>query len=357
MLSLKKYIIVTDIGRNCKFIYYYFKKYFQFPSFTLSSAPSHIPSKNDVASENVKNGIGVGDNRLSNLPYNEKENGGFNKLTSTVAGLVKPGKYEDSGFDPKEWLDPGDERKMALFTQYAICAAKQALFDAEWISISDDDKEKTGVCIGSGIGSFQDIIDTSMIYKEHACKSSFYDYGAHKVNPMFIPRVLINMAAGHLSLKYGFHGPNHSVSTACTTGAHSIGDASRFIQFGDADVMIAATKFNDNPKEASRPFDKDRNGFVISEGAGMLVLEEYHHAISRGARIYAEICGYGLSGDAYHMTAPHENGHGAKLAMIRSLNHSKILPKDIDYINTHATSTLIGDVAEIKAIHSLFHSK
>ncbi|CAJ0824040.1 13806_t:CDS:2, partial [Entrophospora sp. SA101] len=196
-------------------------------------------SKNDVASENVKNGIGVGDNRLSNLPYNEKENGGFNKLTSTVAGLVKPGKYEDSGFDPKEWLDPGDERKMALFTQYAICAAKQALFDAEWISISDDDKEKTGVCIGSGIGSFQDIIDTSMIYKEHACKSSFYDYGAHKVNPMFIPRVLINMAAGHLSLKYGFHGPNHSVSTACTTGAHSIGDASRFIQFGDADVMIA----------------------------------------------------------------------------------------------------------------------
>ncbi|CAJ0868508.1 18923_t:CDS:10, partial [Entrophospora sp. SA101] len=284
-------------------------------------------------------------------------NGGFNKLTSTVAGLVKPGKYEDSGFDPKEWLDPGDERKMALFTQYAICAAKQALFDAEWISISDDDKEKTGVCIGSGIGSFQDIIDTSMIYKEHACKSSFYDYGAHKVNPMFIPRVLINMAAGHLSLKYGFHGPNHSVSTACTTGAHSIGDASRFIQFGDADVMIAATKFNDNPKEASRPFDKDRNGFVISEGAGMLVLEEYHHAISRGARIYAEICGYGLSGDAYHMTAPHENGHGAKLAMIRSLNHSKILPKDIDYINTHATSTLIGDVAEIKAIHSLFHSK
>ncbi|CAJ0823328.1 9603_t:CDS:2, partial [Entrophospora sp. SA101] len=138
-------------------------------------------------------------------------------------------------------------------------------------------------------------------------------------------------------------------------------DASRFIQFGDADVMIAAkslaTKFNDNPKEASRPFDKDRNGFVISEGAGMLVLEEYHHAISRGARIYAEICGYGLSGDAYHMTAPHENGHGAKLAMIRSLNHSKILPKDIDYINTHATSTLIGDVAEIKAIHSLFHSK
>ncbi|CAG8472536.1 9913_t:CDS:10 [Diversispora eburnea] len=270
---------------------------------------------------------------FSNLPYNEKEKGVFNELPSTVAGTVKPGKYEVCGFDPKEWLDRGDERKMSLVTQYAICAAKQAIMDAEWYPTSDYEKNQTGVCIGSGIGNIEDI---------------------------------------------GFKkGPNHAVSTACTTGAHSIGDASRFIQFGDADVMIAGgaeaciiplalagfskakslvTKYNDQPEEASRPFDKDRDGFVIGEGAGMIVLEEYNHAKKRGARIYAEISGYGLSGDAHHITAPPENGIGAELAMRRALKHAQLSPDDIDYINAHATSTLLGDIAENRAIKSIFEN-
>ncbi|RHZ81070.1 hypothetical protein Glove_124g15 [Diversispora epigaea] len=305
---------------------------------------------------------------FSNLPYNEKEKGVFNELPSTVAGTVKPGKYEVCGFDPKEWLDRGDERKMALVTQYAICAAKQAIMDAEWHPTSDHEKNQTGVCIGSGIGNIEDIVSTS---------NAFNTRGFKKVSPMFVPKILINMPAGHLTMKYGFRGPNHAVSTACTTGAHSIGDASRFIQFGDADVMIAGgaeaciiplalagfskakslvTKYNDRPEEASRPFDKDRDGFVISEGAGMMVLEEYNHAKKRGARIYAEISGYGLSGDAHHITAPPENGIGAELAMRRALKHAQLSPDDIDYINAHATSTLLGDIAENRAIKSIFEN-
>ncbi|CAG8614801.1 6838_t:CDS:10, partial [Scutellospora calospora] len=289
--------------------------------------------------------------------------GKFNELSSTVAGTVKPGKYNYGGFDPKEWLDPGDERKMSLFTQYAICAAKQALNDAEWAPLSNFEKERTGVCIGSGIGSLEDVISNTM---------TFENYGPKKVSPMFVPKILINMAAGHLTMKYGFRGPNHAVSTACTTGAHAIGDASRFIQFGDADVMIAGgseasilpltiagfakakslvTKYNDMPEEASRPFDRDRDGFVIGEGAGVVVLE-----VCQGAHMYAEIRGYGLSGDAYHMTAPLENGAGAELAMRRALKHAKLSPSDIDYVNAHATSTLLGDLAENRAIKSIFEN-
>ncbi|CAG8641698.1 3694_t:CDS:10, partial [Dentiscutata heterogama] len=314
-----------------------------------------------LKSSNITSKPGVNQNTLE-----EKEVGKFNELSSTVAGKVKPGKYDEGGFDPKEWLDPGDERKMALFTQYAICAAKQALNDAEWVPTSDFEKERTGVCIGSGIGSLEDVISNAMIFenyvrteegKPNVCAKNINKYGDRSLND---------------------EGPNHAVSTACTTGAHAIGDASRFIQFGDADVMIAggseasilpltiagfanrakslATKYNDRPEEASRPFDRDRDGFVISEGAGVVVLEEYNHAKNRGARMYAEIRGYGLSGDAYHMTAPLENGVGAELAMRRALNNAKLSPKDIDYINAHATSTLLGDIAENRAIKSIFES-
>ncbi|CAB4377463.1 uncharacterized protein OCT59_008240 [Rhizophagus irregularis] len=305
-------------------------------------------------------------NNSTYLPYYEREKGVFNELPSTIAGVIKPGKYEDGGFDTNEWLDRGDESRMALFSHYAICAAKQALNDAEWKPTADSEKDRTGVCIGSGIGSLEDVVSNTMKYNAH---------GSRKVSPMFVPRILINMAAGHLTMKYGFRGPNHAVSTACTTGAHSIGDASRFIQFGDADVMVAggseacvlplamsgfakakslATKFNDQPEKASRPFDKDRDGFVVGEGAGMVVLEEYNHAINRGAKIYAELSGYGLSGDAHHITAPPENGIGAELAMRRALSQAKLSPKNIDYINAHATSTQLGDIAENRAIKSIF---
>ncbi|KAG9284228.1 hypothetical protein G9A89_002038 [Geosiphon pyriformis] len=319
----------------------------------------------------IKNGEDH-DNFDTTSPYH-----GFEGLASTVGAVVPRGKIKNDGFDPEEWLDPGvksrfsskhleDQRKMALFTQFAIVAAKQALVDAEWKPDSDLEKERTGVCLGSGIGSLEDVISTSRTYDEQ---------GHRKVSPMFVPKILINMAAGHLTMKYGFRGPNHAVSTACTTGAHSIGDASRFIKFGDADVMVAggsescihplaiagfakakslSTKFNDHPAEASRPFDQDREGFVIGEGAGAIVLEEFEHARNRGARIYAELCG-----DAYHMTAPLEDGSGAALAMRRALQFANIDPLngEIDYINAHATSTVLGDLAENRAIASLFPTR
>ncbi|CAG8491132.1 5558_t:CDS:2 [Ambispora leptoticha] len=291
--------------------------------------------------------------------------GGFEGLPSTVAGIVKRGKAKEGGFDPEEWLDRGDERKMALFTQFAIASAKQALADAEWSADTDYEKERTGVCIGSGVGGFEDVVSSTLIYENQ---------GYRKISPLFVPRMLINMAAGHLTMKYGFRGPNHAVATACTTGAHAIGDASRFIQFGDADVIIAGgsescihplslagakslmTKLNDRPRESSRPFDRERDGFVISEGAGVVVLEELEHAKKRGARIYAEICGYGLSGDAYRMTAPPEDGSGAVLAMKRALHHSRS-GNEIDYVNAHATSTILGDIAENRAIASVFPNR
>ncbi|KAI8140629.1 thiolase-like protein [Fennellomyces sp. T-0311] len=291
---------------------------------------------------------------------------GFEQLPVRIAALVPEGPKEKGEFTSKEWLDRGDERVMAPFTQYAIAAARQALTDAEWIPEKDADKERTGVCIGSGMGSFDDIVSTAVSYSTA---------GYRKVSPMFVPRILINMAAGHLTMKYGFMGPNHAASTACTTGAHSIGDAMRFIQYGDADVMVAggteacvhplaiagfakakslAAQYNDNPTEASRPFDGDRSGFVMGEGAGIVVLEELEHAKQRGARIYAEITGYGLSGDANHMTAPPADGAGAVKSMRRALAVAKLSPADVGYVNAHATSTPVGDAAENRAIKTVF---
>ncbi|KAJ1933963.1 Mitochondrial beta-keto-acyl synthase, partial [Linderina macrospora] len=296
----------------------------------------------------------------------ERPSGGFDKLPSTIAGIVP--RNGDGSFDPKEWLEPGDTKRMADFSQYAMCAANQALADAEWTAPTDAQRERTGVCMGTGVGSMEDVINNHTLYETG---------GLRKISPMFVPKILCNMAAGNISIRYGFYGPNHAVSTACTTGAHAIGDAMRFIKFGDADVMIAgaseaplqplslagfskikalAQGFNDSPEKASRPFDKDRAGFVIGEGAGALVLEELEHAKRRGARIYAEVRGYGLSGDGFHITAPPNNGAGAQRAMRRALETAEIDLADIAYINAHATSTPLGDEIENRAVKSVFGS-
>lgn len=286
-------------------------------------------------------------------------------LPSQVGGTIKFGSAEEGLWDPKSLLTAGEIRSMAPFTQYAIGAAQEALSDCGWSPVTDEQKERTGVCLGSGIGNLDDVYDTTVAY---------HTSGFRKISPLFVPRLLINMAAGHISMKYGFRGPNHAASTACTTGNHSIGDASRFIQFGDADVMLAggseacihplavagfarakslATHYNDDPTAASRPFDRDRCGFVIGEGSGVVVLEELQHAKARGAKIYAELTGYGLSADAHHMTAPHADGNGAARAMKNALRHAGLGPKSIDYVNAHATSTNLGDIAENRAIKSV----
>ncbi|CAI9294828.1 hypothetical protein Lser_V15G34811 [Lactuca serriola] len=289
----------------------------------------------------------------------------FDQLTSKVAGIVpsgtKPGEFNEA-----LWLDSKHGKSMAKFISYALCAADEALKDANWIPSEQDEKEKTGVSIGGGIGSIGDILDASQLICEKKLR---------RLSPFFVPRILINMAAGHVSMKYGFQGPNHAAVTACATGANSIGDAARMIQFGDADVMVAggteasidalsiagfcrlralSTKYNSTPQEASRPFDCDRDGFVIGEGAGVLVLEELEHAKKRGAKIYAELRGYGMSGDAHHITQPHTDGRGAILAMSRALKQSGICHDQVDYVNAHATSTPLGDMVEAHAIKSLF---
>ncbi|PWW75821.1 3-oxoacyl-synth [Tuber magnatum] len=289
----------------------------------------------------------------------------FNGIPSQVAATIPLGASGHGGWDPNEWLGRGDARRMALFTQYAIAAAEEALGDARWRPTSQDERERTGVCLGSGIGSLEDMYDSSTTLSEGGLK---------KLSALFVPRLLVNLAAGHISMKHNFQGPNHAVSTACTTGAHSIGDASRFIQFGDADVMIAggseacihplglagfsrlkslSSDSNSHPERSSRPFDRDRSGFVMGEGAGVLVLEELEHALTRGATPYAELRGYGLSSDAHHITAPPEDGGGAYLSMKRALQHARIKPRDVGYINAHATSTLLGDAAENRAIKRL----
>ncbi|GAP88511.1 putative 3-oxoacyl-[acyl-carrier-protein] synthase [Rosellinia necatrix] len=292
----------------------------------------------------------------------------WSELTSKVAGLVPRDGGRGGGaglWRADDWLSAPDQRRMSIFSHYAMAAAEMALEDAAWEPEKAEDLQETGVCLGSGIGNLEELYKTSLVFENGGYK---------KVSPLFVPQILTNLAAGHISMKYGFQGPNHAVTTACTTGAHSIGDASRFIAYGDADVMVAggaescihpltfagfgrlrslSTAFNDDPASSCRPFDRRRDGFVIAEGAAVMVLEELEHAKARGVPIYAEIKGYGCSADAHHMTSPREDGSGAYLAMRRALKHAGIKPLQVDYINAHATGTAIGDVAETLAIRSI----
>ena len=274
------------------------------------------------------------------------------------------GDGSDGSFNPDDWMEPKDRRKVDDFILYGMAAAQMAVEDAGWMPQDDEGRERTGVMIGSGIGGLNSIAETALLIKEK---------GPRRVSPFFIPGALINLVSGQVSIRYGFKGPNHAVVTACSTGAHAIGDASRLIQWGDADVMIAggtespiseigvagfnackalSTKRADDPTKASRPYDADRDGFVIGEGAGVVVLEEYEHAKARGAKIYAEVLGYGMSGDAYHITAPAEDGDGAFRSMTAALKRAGITPGDVDYINAHGTSTM-ADTIELAAVERL----
>ncbi|MFO1016989.1 MAG: beta-ketoacyl-ACP synthase II [Hyphomonadaceae bacterium] len=276
------------------------------------------------------------------------------------------GAGDPHAFDPDKVMSAKDRRRIEDFILYAIAASDEAVKDSGWQPESDEDKNRTGVLIGSGIGGIEAIGNTALQLERD---------GPRKISPFFIPSALINLASGQVSIRHGFRGPNHAVVTACATGAHAIGDASRLIQYGDADVMVAggaeatvgrlamagfcalramSTGYNDTPEKASRPYDKDRDGFVMGEGAGCVILEEYEHAKARGAKIYAEVKGYGLSGDAYHITAPAEDGDGGFRAMSAALKNAGMTPADIDYLNTHGTSTPLGDEIELKAIERLF---
>jgi 3-oxoacyl-[acyl-carrier-protein] synthase II len=287
-------------------------------------------------------------------------------LASKIAGEIPRGAGGNGLFDPDEWVTPSEQRKMEDFIIFALAAATEAVADAGWTPEDEDSRERTGVMIGSGIGGLPGISQMAV---------TLHEKGPRRVGPFFIPSCLINLASGHVSIKYGFKGPNHSVVTACSTGAHAIGDAGRLIYFGDADVMIAggtegavcrlglagfaaaralSTHFNDTPERASRPWDKQRDGFVIGEGAGIVVLEELEHAKRRGANIYAELTGYGLSGDAYHITAPAADGTGAVRAMQNALRSARLNPEDVDYINAHGTSTPLGDEIELGAVKRVF---
>jgi 3-oxoacyl-[acyl-carrier-protein] synthase II len=269
-------------------------------------------------------------------------------------------------FDPDAWMEPKEQRKVDDFIVYAMSAADQALADASWSPKTEDERVRSGVLIGSGIGGLQGIERGAMVLHEK---------GPRRLSPFFIPGRLINLASGYVSIKHGLKGPNHAVVTACSTGAHAIGDAARLIALGDADVMVAggtesplcrlalagfascralSTHFNDEPQRASRPYDRDRDGFVMGEGAGVAVLESYEHAKARGARMYAEIIGYGLSGDAFHITAPAEDGDGAYRCMKAAIKRANIEPADIDYVNAHGTSTPMGDEIELGAVERLF---
>jgi len=281
------------------------------------------------------------------------------------------GTGDPHAFDPDKFVSPKELRRIDEFILYAIAAAEEAVEDADWRPQDEESRERTGVMIGSGIGGLESIYNTAVTLHEH---------GPRKVSPFFIPSALINLASGQVSIKHGFKGPNHAVVTACATGAHAIGDSARLIRFGDADVMLAggseavigriaiagfcaakamSTAFNDTPEKASRPYDKDRDGFVMGDGAAVLVLEEYEHAKARGAKIYAEVSGYGLTGDAYHITAPAEGAEGGYRAMKMALKNSGIDPTEVDYINAHGTSTPKGDEGEAGAVERAYgdHAK
>ena len=285
-------------------------------------------------------------------------------VTTTYACEVPLGDGSDGTFNPDDWMEPKDRRKVDDFILYGVAAADQAVKDAGWTPEDEESRLRTGVMIGSGIGGLSSIADTAVLIKEK---------GPKRVSPFFIPGALINLVSGQVSIRYGFKGPNHAVVTACSTGAHAIGDAARLIQWGDADVMIAggaespiseigiagfnackalSTKRAEDPTKASRPYDADRDGFVMGEGAGVVVLEEYEPAKARGAKIYAEVLGYGLSGDAYHITAPSEDGDGAYRCMQAALKRAGLEPSAVDYINAHGTSTM-ADTIELGAVERL----
>jgi 3-oxoacyl-[acyl-carrier-protein] synthase II len=288
------------------------------------------------------------------------------ELPAKVAGIIPRGAREDGNLTISEWIPVKDQKKMDPFIQFALVAATEAVEDSGWMPEGEEDRCATGVMIGSGIGGLQTIFEASVQIAEGKMR---------RLSPFFIPSALINLASGHISIKYGFKGPNHSVVTACATGVHAIGDAARLIAFGDADVMVAggaeaavnplgiagfcasralSINFNDEPARASRPWDRDRDGFVMGEGAGIVVLEEYEHAKARGAKIYAEIAGYGMSGDAHHITAPAEGHDGAFRAMKAAFRNGGVAPEDVQYVNAHGTSTPLGDDLELEAVERFF---
>ncbi|QUS35145.1 beta-ketoacyl-ACP synthase II [Falsirhodobacter algicola] len=285
-------------------------------------------------------------------------------VVTKYACEVPRGDGTNGTFNPDDWMEPKDQRKVDDFIVYGMAAAAQAVADSGWTPATDEERDRTGVMIGSGIGGLSTIAETAVLIKEK---------GAKRVSPFFIPGSLINLVSGQVSIRFGFRGPNHAVVTACSTGAHAIGDAARIIAFGDADVMVAggaespiseigiagfnackalSTKRADDPAKASRPYDADRDGFVMGEGAGIVVLEEYEHAVARGAKIYAEVLGYGMSGDAYHITAPSEDGDGGYRAMQAALKRAGMEPSQVDYINAHGTSTM-ADTIELGAVERL----
>ena len=286
-------------------------------------------------------------------------------MNAKVACMLPAGDGSNDTFNADQWMEPKEQRKVDDFIVYAMAAAKQALDHANWHPTEKEDQVATGVMIGSGIGGIEGIADTAIQLKER---------GPRRVSPFFIPGRIINLASGYVSIQHGLKGPNHAVVTACSTGAHAIGDATRMVALGDADVMVAggtespvnrislsgfaalralSTGFNDQPTRASRPYDKDRDGFVMGEGAGAVIVEELEHAKARGATIYAEVIGYGMSGDAYHITAPTPDGDGAYRCMSMAIKRAGIEPKDIDYINAHGTSTPLGDEIELGAVQRL----
>ena len=286
-------------------------------------------------------------------------------LPCKIAGQIPRGDGTDGTFNPDQWMEPKERRKVDDFILFAMSAAKQALDDAGWHPESYEDQTMTGVLIGSGIGGIEGIAETALLLQER---------GPRRVSPFFIPGRIINLASGYVSIAHSLKGPNSSVVSACSTGAHAIGDAGRLIALGDADVMVAggtespvcrislagfaacralSTGFNDEPARASRPYDRDRDGFVMGEGAGVVVLEEYEHAKRRGAHMYGELIGYGLSGDAFHITAPADDGDGALRCMKAAVHRAEITAGEIDYINAHGTSTPVGDEIELKAVERL----
>ncbi len=287
-------------------------------------------------------------------------------LPAKIAAEVPRGDGSNGTFNSDDWIPAKEARKVDDFITFAIAAAKQAVKDADWMPDGEEDRCRTGVMIGSGIGGLPGIEEASI---------TLHEKGPRRISPFFIPGRLINLASGHVSIEFGFKGPNHSVVTACSTGAHAIGDASRLIMLDDADVMVAggteaaisrlgiagfaacralSTGYNDEPHRASRPYDRDRDGFLMGEGSGVVVLEELEHAKARGAKIYAEIKGYGMSGDAYHITSPAEDGDGGFRSMTAALRSAGLKPSEIDYVNAHGTSTPVGDEIELGAVQRLF---